>query len=80
MADIMGQLVRTSAAKCEANVSGTLHDVGELIVAERAPEKLLEIAGDVTGGASPDEAEDPPSRYDVPGHRRLLVVDVGHWP
>ena len=80
VADIMGQLVRTSAAKCEANVSGTLHDVGELIVAERAPEKLLEIAGDVTGGASPDEAEirHLGTTYPVIGGYLLSMWGIGH--
>jgi HD-like signal output (HDOD) protein len=80
VADIMGQLVRTSAAKCEANVSGTLHDVGELIVAERAPEKLLEIAGDVTRGASPDEAEvrHLGTTYPVIGGYLLSMWGIGH--
>jgi HD-like signal output (HDOD) protein len=80
VADIMGQLVRTSAAKCEANVSGTLHDVGELIVAERAPAKLLEIASDVAGGASPDEAEvrHLGTTYPVIGGYLLSMWGLGH--
>jgi HD-like signal output (HDOD) protein len=80
VADIMGQLVRASAAKCEANVSGTLHDIGELIVAERAPEKLLEVARDVTGGASPDEAEvrHLGTTYPVIGGYLLSMWAMGH--
>jgi HD-like signal output (HDOD) protein len=80
VADIMGQLVRTSAAKCEANVSGTLHDIGELIVAERAPAKLLEIAGDVAGGASPDEAEISHlgTTYPIIGGYLLSLWGLGH--
>jgi HD-like signal output (HDOD) protein len=80
VADIMAQLVRTSAAKCEANVSGTLHDIGELIVAERAPEKLLEIASDVRAGASPDEAEvrHVGTTYPVIGGYLLSMWGLGH--
>jgi HD-like signal output (HDOD) protein len=80
VADIMAQLVRTSAAKCEANVSGTLHDIGELIVAERAPEMLLEIAADVSGGASPDEAEvrHLGTTYPVIGGYLLSMWGLGH--
>jgi HD-like signal output (HDOD) protein len=72
--------VRTSAAKCEANVSGTLHDIGELIVAERAPEKLLEIAGEVTNGASPDDAEvrHLGTTYPVIGGYLLSMWGLGH--
>lgn len=57
VADIASQLVRTSVAQCEASVAGMLHDVGELVVAERAPAKLLAIASEVSAGSSPDEAE-----------------------
>ena len=35
VADVMTQLVRSGGAKCEANVAGALHDIGELVVAER---------------------------------------------
>jgi len=57
VADVASQLVRTSVAQCEASVAGTLHDVGELVVAERVPAKLLAIADDVAAGSSPDDAE-----------------------
>jgi HD-like signal output (HDOD) protein len=57
VADVASQLVRTSVAQCEASVAGTLHDVGELVVADRAPGKLVAIASDVSAGSSPDEAE-----------------------
>jgi len=57
VADVSSQLVRTSVAQCEASVAGTLHNVGELVVAERVPAKLLAIAEDVAAGSSPDEAE-----------------------
>jgi HD-like signal output (HDOD) protein len=57
VSEIASQLVRTSFEQCEANVAGTLHDVGELVVAERAPAKLLDIATDVAQGITPDEAE-----------------------
>jgi HD-like signal output (HDOD) protein len=61
-------------------VSGTLHDVGELIVAERAPAKLLEIASDVAGGASPDEAEvrHLGTTYPVIGGYLLSMWGLGH--
>jgi HD-like signal output (HDOD) protein len=80
VADIMGQLVRTSAAKCEANVSGTLHAVGELIVAERAPAKLVEIASEVAEGAPPDEAEvhHLGTTYPVIGGYLLSMWGLGH--
>lgn len=57
VADISGQLVRTSLAQCEANVAGMLHDIGELVVADRAPAKVMAVADDVSAGMSPDEAE-----------------------
>jgi HD-like signal output (HDOD) protein len=57
VADTMSQLVRSGVAKCEANVAGMLHDIGELVVAERVPAALVQIAGEVAAGADPDEAE-----------------------
>jgi len=57
VADLVSQLLRTPASQCEANVAGALHDIGELVTAERAPDKLLAIAQDVTEGMSPDDAE-----------------------
>lgn len=57
VAELTSQLVRTSLAQCEANVAGMLHAVGELVVAERAPAKLIAIANEVSAGSSPDEAE-----------------------
>jgi HD-like signal output (HDOD) protein len=57
VADVASQLVRTSVAQCEASVAGTLHDIGELVVAERVPAKLLAVADDVAAGSSPDDAE-----------------------
>jgi HD-like signal output (HDOD) protein len=57
VADATAHLVRTSLAQCEASVAGMLHGIGELVVAERAPGKLLEVALEVSAGASPDEAE-----------------------
>ena len=78
VADAASQLVRTSVAQCEASVAGTLHDIGELVVAERVPAKLIAIASEVAAGSSPDDAENPPSRHDLPGYRRLPAVSVGH--
>ncbi len=57
VAGALGPLVRPQA-RAEANVVGTLHAVGELVVADRAPAKLAEVAADVMAGASPDEAEE----------------------
>jgi HD-like signal output (HDOD) protein len=57
VADATGHLVRTSVAQCEANVAGTLHGIGELVVAERAPAKLMAIAEEAPGSESPDEVE-----------------------
>jgi HD-like signal output (HDOD) protein len=57
VADTTTRLVRTSLAQCEANVAGMLHGIGELVVAERAPGKLVAAAIEVAAGASPDEAE-----------------------
>jgi HD-like signal output (HDOD) protein len=57
VADTASQLVRTSVAQCEASIAGMLHSIGELVVAERAPEKLLAISTDVSAGCSPDAAE-----------------------
>jgi HD-like signal output (HDOD) protein len=57
VADIAGRLVRTSTAQYEASVAGLLHDVGELVVADRAPEKLCAVLAEVSGGRPPDEAE-----------------------
>ena len=37
VADTTAYLVRTSLAQCEASVTGMLHGIGELVVAERAP-------------------------------------------
>jgi HD-like signal output (HDOD) protein len=80
VADIMCQLVRTSAAKCEADVAGTLHDIGELVVAERAPAKLIEIAGEVSNGSSPDDAElrHLGTTYPVIGGYLLSLWGMGH--
>jgi HD-like signal output (HDOD) protein len=39
------------------SVAGTLHDIGELVVAELVPAKLIAIASEVAGGSSPDDAE-----------------------
>jgi HD-like signal output (HDOD) protein/CheY-like chemotaxis protein len=57
VADIAGRLVRTSAAQYEASVAGLLHDVGELVVADRAPAKLCAILEEVSSGRLADEAE-----------------------
>ncbi|HTW09248.1 MAG TPA: HDOD domain-containing protein [Acidimicrobiales bacterium] len=57
VADTATRLVRTSLAQCEASVAGMLHGIGELVVAERAPAKLLDIALEVSAGARCDEAE-----------------------
>jgi HD-like signal output (HDOD) protein len=57
VAEVAGRLVRTSSAQYEASVAGLLHDVGELVVADRAPGKLVEILQQVSGGRSSDEAE-----------------------
>jgi hypothetical protein len=57
VADIAGRLVRTSTAQYEASVAGLLHDVGELVVADRAPEKLCAVLAEVSSGRPPDEAE-----------------------
>jgi HD-like signal output (HDOD) protein len=57
VAEIAGRLVRTSTAQYEASVAGLLHDVGELVVADRAPAKLCEIMFQVSAGRSSDEAE-----------------------
>jgi len=57
VADGAAHLVRTSLAQCEASMAGMLHGIGELVVAERAPNKLLAIAVEVTGGAAADDAE-----------------------
>jgi HD-like signal output (HDOD) protein len=57
VAEIAGRLVRTSAAQYEASVAGLLHDVGELVVADRAPAKLCEILSQVSAGRPSAEAE-----------------------
>ncbi len=57
VAEIAGRLVRTSAAQYEASVAGLLHDVGELVVADRAPTKLCEILSQVSAGRPSPEAE-----------------------
>jgi HD-like signal output (HDOD) protein len=57
VAEIAGRLVRTSAAQYEASVAGLLHDVGELVVADRAPTKLCEILSQVSAGRPSAEAE-----------------------
>lgn len=57
VAEIAGRLVRTSAAQYEASVAGLLHDVGELVVADRAPAKLCEILSQVSAGRPSGEAE-----------------------
>lgn len=56
VASVMSQLVK-NGPKSEAHVVGTLHDIGELVVAERAPDKLGLINADLEQGASPQEAE-----------------------
>jgi len=80
VADAMTQLVRTSTAKCEANVAGMLHDIGELVVAERAPAKLIEIAREVSDGASRDDAElrHMGTTYPVIGGHLLSLWGMGH--
>lgn len=80
VAEIASQLVRTSAAQCEANVAGTLHDIGELVVAERAPAKLIDIAADVSAGSPPDEAEilHIGTTYPVIGGYLLSLWGMGH--
>jgi len=57
VADATAHLVRTSLAQCEASVAGMLHGIGELVVAERAPNKLLAVAMEVSAGVSPGRAE-----------------------
>ena len=57
VADASAHLVRTSLAQCEASMAGMLHGIGELVVAERSPNKLLAIGVEVAAGASPDDAE-----------------------
>jgi HD-like signal output (HDOD) protein len=80
VADTMTQLVRTSTAKCEANVAGMLHAVGELVVAERAPTKLIKIAHEVSGGAAPDDAEirHLGTTYPVIGGHLLSLWGMGY--
>jgi HD-like signal output (HDOD) protein len=80
VADTMTQLVRTSTAKCEANVAGMLHDIGELVVAERAPNKLIEIAREVSAGASRDDAEvrHMGTTYPVIGGHLLSLWGMGY--
>jgi HD-like signal output (HDOD) protein len=80
VSDIASQLVRTSAEQCEANVAGTLHDIGELVVAERAPAKLIDIAGEVSNGSLPDEAEirHIGTTYPVIGGYLLSLWGMGH--
>ncbi|HET9060937.1 MAG TPA: HDOD domain-containing protein [Acidimicrobiales bacterium] len=56
VASTVAQLAR-GCPKSEAHVVGTLHDIGELVVAERAPEKLALIAGELAQGVAPDDAE-----------------------
>lgn len=56
--DVAGQLARSGPGRHrESGVAGTLHALGELVVAERAPGKLLAIADEVAQGASADDAE-----------------------
>ncbi|HTW09246.1 MAG TPA: HDOD domain-containing protein [Acidimicrobiales bacterium] len=76
----MTQLARTSATKCEANVVGTLHAVGELVVAERAPQLLTEIAAEVAAGADPAEAEARRmgTTYPVIGGHLLSLWGLGY--
>ncbi len=57
VAEIAGRLVRTSAAQYEASVAGLLHDIGELVVADRAPAKLCEVLSQVSAGRPSAEAE-----------------------
>ena len=57
VAEIAGRLVRTSAAQYEASVAGLLHDIGELVVADRAPDKLCEVLSQVSAGRPSAEAE-----------------------
>jgi len=80
VADITGRLVRTSLAQCEANVAGMLHGIGELVVAERAPDKLMEIAGEVASGESPDDAEERHlgTTFPVIGGYMLSSWGMGH--
>lgn len=52
-----GGMAHTGPARCEATVAGMLHNVGELVLAERAPGRLQAIASELAEGASPDEAE-----------------------
>lgn len=80
VADVMTQLVRNGSGKCEANVAGTLHDIGELVVAERAPEKLVEIAHEVAAGGRPDDAETRHlgTTYPVIGGHLLSLWGMGY--
>lgn len=57
VADIASTLVRTSLARCEANVAGMLHNVGELVVADQAPHKLEAIAAGAADGLCAETAE-----------------------
>ena len=51
------RMVRTGSARCEATVAGMLHNIGELVLAERAPARLLAISADLVDAGSPDDAE-----------------------
>lgn len=44
------QALLNSAAQYEASVAGLLHDIGELVVADRAPAKLCEVLSQVSAG------------------------------
>ncbi len=50
-------LVRNNVARCEASVAGMLHGLGELVLADRAPDQLRAIAAEVAQGAGADEVE-----------------------
>ena len=78
VAEIAGRLVRTSAAQYEASVAGLLHDVGELVVADRAPSQA--VRGPVSGLCRPPlsgRRDRMPGRH-VPDRRRLSAFALGH--
>lgn len=80
VADIAGRLVRTTLAQCGASVAGMLHDIGELVVAQRDPALLQAVAADVENGCPADEAETRHIGTTVPviGGYLLSVWGVGH--
>ncbi len=66
--------------RAEAHVAGMLHGIGELVVAERSPDRLAEVAADIAAGATPDEAEERQlgTTYPVVGGYLLSSWGMGY--